>query len=108
MIALQLISLLFGLFMIYWSFYIYKKRIIYIRELFFWVGTWLAFITIALFPQSTTTILETFHINRTMDLIMILAFMILWLITYKNYLENKKLKKKFQDFVRQDAIKKAH
>lgn len=107
MIPLQLLSLLFGLFMVYWSFFIYKKRIIYLSELSFWSLTWVIFIAIALFPGSTTSILETFHINRTMDLVMILAFMVLWTVAFKNYLENKKLKKKFQDFVRHDAIKKA-
>lgn len=104
MIFLQLLSLLFGLFMLYWSFYIYKKRIIYITELIFWVAIWFVFILIALFPGSTSFILQTLRITRTMDLVMIVAFMILWAITYKNYITNKKLTKKFQEFVRQKAI----
>lgn len=107
MIFLQLLSLLFGLFMLYWSFFIYKKRIIYLSELVFWVLVWSVFILIALFPSSTNFILQTLHINRTMDLIMIVAFMILWGVTYQNYLNNKKLTKKFQDFVRSKAISEA-
>lgn len=105
MIFLQLLSLLFGLFMLYWSFFVYKKRIIYLKELVFWVLVWSAFILIALFPTSTNFVLQTLHITRTMDLVMIIAFMILWGVTYRNYLNNKKLTKKFQDFVRQKAIK---
>ena len=104
MIFLQLLSLLFGLFMLYWSFFIYKKRIIYLSELVFWVIVWSVFIVIALFPSSTNLILQTLHITRTMDLVMIIAFMILWGVTYQNYLNNKKLTKKFQDFVRGKAI----
>lgn len=105
MIFLQLLSLLFGLFMLYWSFFIYKKRIIYLTELVFWVVVWSVFILIALFPSSTNFLLQTLHITRTMDLVMIIAFMLLWGVSYHNYLNNKKLTKKFQDFVRQNAIK---
>lgn len=105
MIPLQLLSLLFGLFMIYWSFFIYKKKVVNLTELIFWAITWSIFILIALFPITTKFFLETFRINRTMDLVMILAFMVLWITSYANYLENKKLKKKLQDLVREIAIK---
>jgi len=105
MIPLQLLSLLFGLFMLYWSFYIYKKRIIAIFELSFWSLIWVCFIIIALFPESTKIVLQTFRINRTLDLVTILAFMVLWVISYKNYLNNKILRRKLEQLVRDLAIK---
>ena len=107
MIALQLISIVFGLYMLYWSFLVYKKRLIYINELFFWVVVWVSFMGVVLLPESTKTILQTFKINRTMDLLMILTFFVLWMITFRNYTENKQLRKKLQDLVRSMAIKKA-
>jgi len=107
MIPLQLLSLLFGLFMLYWSFYIYKKHVIAIIELFFWTFIWLSFIVIALFPESTKFILQTFRINRTLDLVTIIAFMVLWIVSYKNYLNNKLLKRKLEQLVKDLAIKEA-
>jgi len=108
MIPLQIISLLFGLYMLYWSFLSYKKRLYYFNELVFWVIVWTAFILISLFPDTVKIILQTFEIIRVMDLLMILAFMVLSVITFKNYTENRVLKKKLSDLVRSEAIKNAH
>jgi len=105
--ALQLFSIFFGLYMLYWCFLVYKKKLICIRELIFWVVVWLSFMVVVIFPDLTKSILQTFKINRTMDLLMILTFVILWFITFRNYTENKQLKKKLQDLVRTVAIKGA-
>jgi len=107
MIPLQLVSLIFGLYMLYWSFLSYKKRLFYIRELFFWIVVWSTFILVALFPDTTKLILQTFRINRVMDLLMILALIFLSIVTYRVYIDNRQLTKKLQDLVRQDAINKA-
>lgn len=107
MIPLQIISLIFGLYMLYWSFLSYKKRLFYINELMFWISIWTLFITIALLPDSAKIILQTFRINRTMDLFMIIAFMVLWFISFRNYTDNKQLKKILYQMVREDAKKRA-
>lgn len=107
MIGLQILSIVFGLYMLYWSFLVYKKRLIYVRELGFWVAVWLGFMMVVLLPDSTKTVLQTFKIERTMDLLMIITFVILWLTTFRNYTENKQLRKKLQDLVRNTAISKA-
>jgi hypothetical protein len=90
--------------MLYWSFLSYKKKLFNLVELLAWVVIWLTFLTVIVFPESVKIILETFKINRTMDLLMILAFMLLWLITYKNYTDNKQLRNKLQDLVKAEAI----
>lgn len=107
MIPLQVISLIFGLYMLYWSFLVYKKKLFNFVELLVWVTIWLVFMSVIVFPESTKVILETFKIQRTMDLLMILAFMLLWVVTYKNYTDNKQLRKKLQDLVKADAIREA-
>ena len=104
--ALQLVSIIFGLYMLYWSFLVYKKRLIYVRELWFWAVVWVAFMGVVLLPDSTKEVLQTFRINRVMDLLMITTFVILWFVTFRNYVENKQLRKKLQDLIRETAIKK--
>jgi hypothetical protein len=107
MMALQLFSMIFGLYMLYWCFLIYKKKLIYVREFVFWIVVWLVFMIVVMFPDSTKTVLQTFKINRTMDLLMIVTFVVLWFITFRNYVENKQQKRKLQDLVRNLAIKSA-
>src|SRR3989304_8889742 len=107
MIPLQIISLIFGLYMLYWSFLSYKKRLFYINELMFWTSVWTLFVTVALLPETVKFILQTFQISRTMDLLMILAFMVLWFVSFRNYTANQQLKKKLYDLIREEAKKKA-
>ena len=107
MIPLQIISLIFGLYMLYWSFLAYKKRLFYFNELLFWVGIWTIFMLVTLFPDTVKFLLQTFRIIRVMDLFMIIAFMVLWFVTYKNYIDNRTLRRKLNDLVRQTAIKSA-
>jgi hypothetical protein len=107
MIPLQLLSLIFGLYMVYWSFLSYKKRLYYLNEMIFWVIVWFVFILVSLFPDTVKFILQTFQISRTMDLLMIIAFMLIWFITFKNYTDNRQLRKKLSELVRSEAIKNA-
>lgn len=107
MILLQMTALGFGIYMIFWSFLSYKKRLFYLNELYFWTTVWSAFILVTIFPGTLKIILQTFNINRTMDLLMILAFMIIWAITFKNYLDNQSLKNKLNELVKKEAINKA-
>jgi len=93
--------------MLYWCFLVYKKRLIYIRELTFWVVVWSLFMIVVVFPNSTKSVLQTFKINRTMDLLMILTFVVLWFVAFRNYIENKQQKRKLQDLVRNLAMKSA-
>lgn len=107
MIPLQLLSLIFGLYMLYWSFLSYKKRLYYFNELVFWVVVWSVFILVSMFPDNLKFVLQSFRISRTMDLLMIIAFMILWFVTFKNYTDNRQIRKKLSDLVRQEAIRSA-
>lgn len=107
MIPLQIISIIFGLYMFYWSFLSYKKRLFYINELYFWISVWTLFIVVTVLPDTVKFVLQTFQISRTMDLLMILAFMVLWFISFRNYTENQQLKKKLFEMIREEAKKKA-
>jgi hypothetical protein len=91
--------------MIYWSHLNYRRRTIRFYELVFWVLAWATFATVVVFPQSTTVFLEKLRINRTMDLLMIVGFMLVWVLVFANYLENRRLRKKLQELVRELALR---
>jgi hypothetical protein len=73
----------------------------------FWISVWTLFMTVAILPETVKFILQTFQINRVMDLLMILAFMVLSIVTFRNYSENRQLRKKVYEFIKNDAIKQS-
>jgi hypothetical protein len=105
-IGLQLIALMFGLLMLYLSFLAYKKKLLTFREEAFWIILWAGFLGISLFPASVNFVIENLHIARTMDLIMIGAFMVLSLVGFNNYINGKRDRKKIEELVRKIALEK--
>jgi hypothetical protein len=107
MIQLQILSLLFALTMLYWSYLSYRRRAIRFPELLFWVLTWAAFALVALFPASATVFVQALRVNRTMDLLTVVGFMLLWVVVFANHLENRRLRKRLQELVRELALRDA-
>src|SRR3989344_9033410 len=105
MVIFQLGLFCFGLYMLFWVFLVYKKRIIFVNELIVWSLIWLFFLASILFPDLLEKITYRLGVVRVLDLIMVLSFVALWITSYKNYVDNQQIKKKFSDFVRQEAIK---
>jgi len=106
LIGIQIIALVFALFMMYMIFVYYKKGDITRWENIFWQVIWLGFIFLTLFPHSFDFILGTFTITRVLDLAMLLAFMILTILGMINYISQKKLRKQIEKIVKELALKK--
>ncbi len=107
MLQLQILSALFALTMLFWSHLSYRRGTIALPELLFWVLTWSGFAIVVFFPGTTTFILERLRINRTMDLVTVAGFMLVWVLVFTNHLENRRLRKKLQDLVREMALRDA-
>lgn len=104
MILLQIISLLFGLFMLYTVRIHLMKQHIQRVEFYIWIAIWLVFIFLAIFPQSTAGITQTLKISRVFDLLVIIAMMILIYLTFSNRIAYKKLEKKLEKIIRKNSI----
>ncbi len=102
---LQILSVLFSLCMIYWSYLSYRRRTIHLIELVFWTCAWGAFALVVILPQTTTVFLQNLQINRVMDLFMILGFMIIWVVLFANHIENRRLRNRLQELVREIALR---
>jgi len=107
MILLQVGSVLFALTMFYWSYLSYRRRTIRLFELLFWWCAWGAFSVLVLFPSSASFFLQKLQINRTMDLVTIVGFMLIWVVVFADHLETRRLRKKIQDLVREIALRDA-
>tara|TARA_Y100000310_G_scaffold94401_1_gene92011 strand:+ start:11242 stop:11586 length:345 start_codon:yes stop_codon:yes gene_type:complete len=76
-IGIQIIGILFSLFMIYYTFIHYKKNEFTVKESVFWFVIWTLFLFLTLVPQILDPVISTLRIARTLDLFVILGFMFL-------------------------------
>ena len=105
MITIQFIGIIIGLSAIHLTYLYYKRMNFTKKELFFWLVVWLAFIFVAIFPNSVRPIVGYLGLQRPMDLIMIVAFIILFALTFHNYVVNRRDQDKLELLVRKLALK---
>jgi len=104
-LGVQIIAILFAIFMIYVSFLYWKRKDFNGGEIFFWIALWLGFIIITLFPNILQGLTKLLFFTRVMDLLMVVAFMILALFGFLNHVSNRRMEKKIEELVRKEAKK---
>ncbi|MAG08321.1 hypothetical protein CMO89_02520 [Candidatus Woesearchaeota archaeon] len=107
LLGIQIIGILFGLFMLYLSFVNYKRKEFTIKEFSFWLILWLLFITVTLIPGLLDFFVQNLKLYRTMDLFIILGFMFLIGAVFYTYTIVRRNQKKMEDIVRKMAVEKA-
>ncbi len=105
MIGIQLIGVVVGLAAIHLTYLYYKRTNFTRKELIFWGFIWIAFVFVSVFPRSVSPIVGYLGLSRPMDLIMIIAFIILFILTFHNYIVNRQQKQKLERLVRELALK---
>ena len=73
----QILGILFGFFMMYYTFLQYKRKEFTIKEYSFWFIFWGVFAVITLFPQILDPVLITLSIGRTLDFFIIIGLQII-------------------------------
>jgi len=106
-LGVQIIAILFAIFMIYVAFLHWKRKDFNGGEIFFWIALWLGFIFITLFPNILQSITKLLFFTRVMDLLMVIAFMILAFIGFQNYVSNRRMEKKIEELIREETKKEA-
>jgi hypothetical protein len=105
MIGIQLVGVVVGLAAIHLSHLYYKRMHFSKRELWFWAVLWGAFIFIAIFPLSVAPVVGYLGLTRSMDLIMIVAFVILFSLAFHNYILGRKQERQLERLVRELALR---
>ena len=105
-LGIQIAGVLFGLFMIYYSFLNYKRREFTAKEIFFWFVVWMVFIAIALFPNILDPIVKYGGFLRALDLLIISGFLFLIAAIFYTYTIVRKNQIQLEKLVREIAIKK--
>jgi len=106
-LGIQIIGLLFGFFMMYYTFLQHKRKEFTIKEYSFWFLFWGVFVIITLFPQILDPVLTTLSISRTLDFFIISGFLFLIFVVFYTYIIVRKNQKKLEEIVRQMALKKS-
>lgn len=101
---IQILSVIFGIFMLYVVRIHRKKGVLDRNEVFFWNTLWLGFIYVAVFPQTFRGLIQRLQIARVFDLLVIVAFMIITFITFQNRITIKNLGRKLEEIIRKKAL----
>lgn len=104
MIAIQLVAILFALWMIYFTFLHFRRREFSKSEFIIWLVLWIGLIVVVIYPASVKFILTTFSISRTFDLVVIVGIIALYGITFRNYVLLRRVERKLEDVVRKESL----
>ncbi len=104
-LGLQVIALVFSLIMIYFAYLHYRRGEINGFEIVFWCATWLGAMFMALFPEIFRKFSATIAISRAFDLAMIAGFILVVPLIYMVYIRTKRIEKKLEELVREEAKK---
>lgn len=104
---IQLLGIIFGLAMLYFTFLKLKRREINNLERWLWSVGWLMLILLAVTPHLLDPVIGYLNFYRALDFFVVLGFFVLLGLGFYNYSTTKKMEKKLETFVRKKAIEKA-
>ncbi|MFH1235823.1 MAG: DUF2304 domain-containing protein [Parcubacteria group bacterium] len=106
MIGIQVVAILFALWMLYFTYLHFRRGEFTGFEFAFWVVLWVGLVCVVIFPGSVRFILETFSITRTFDLVVIIGIVILYAVSFRTYVIVKRLERKVEEAVRHESLQK--
>ncbi len=105
-LGIQVIGVLFGLFLIYLTFLFHKRKEFTFNEWAFWTIMALLFMIVSLFPQVLDPIVKSLNLTRTMDFFIILGFMFLIAAVFYSYKVTRATQRRLEEVVRIIALQK--
>lgn len=106
MMGVQVLTILFSLFMAYLVHLNYKRKLLSKTSFALWELLWAMLIIIVLFPSILDPVIETFHFSRLFDLMSVAAFAFLALFSFHNFIIASKNKQNIEKLVRKIALDK--
>jgi hypothetical protein len=106
MIGIQILAILFVLWMTYFSFLHYRRKEFSFWEFTFWQTAWIGLAVVVIFPKTTGFITRTFGFYRALDFLTVGAIVILLGVTFRNYVLLRRLERQLQEAVRKIALGK--
>lgn len=107
LLGIQIIGILFGVFMMYYTFLHYKRREFKRSEYALWLSLWAAFIIVTIIPEVLDPIVKTLNFARTLDLLIIIGLLFFTGIAYYMYITTRKNENKIEEIIRKIAYEKS-
>lgn len=105
--GLQIIGIVFGILMAYFTFLNFKKKEFEKTQFIFWEILWICFIFITLFPNIISEFSKNLGFIRVMDFLTIIGFIFIAFLSFYNYSSINIINKKIEKIVREEAITKS-
>ena len=105
MIAIQIIALLFVVWMTYFSFLHFRRREFTLTEYAFWQIIWLGLAIIVIFQATTRIITRTLGFYRAFDFLTVGGIIILFGVTFRNYVLLRRNDRRLEELTRKLALK---
>lgn len=104
-LGLQIIAVIFALFMIYFALVNYKRKEINKTEILIWSVIWVVVIIIVIFPNVLRSFSEKIFITRLFDMLVVGGFVLVIGMVSVMYIKVRRMEKKIEDLVRKEALK---
>jgi len=102
----QIVAILFGLFMTYVISIHGKKKTLSFIEVSFWTSLWVIFIVVALFPSLLIGMADVFSFSRVFDFLVVISLMILSILIFLSYFQQKTTNRQLEELTREMALYK--
>lgn len=105
--GIQIIGIIFGLVLAYFSFLHYKRGEFTIREFLGWEGLWVAFILVTVYPSKFLVYSTNLGATRAFDLFSLLGFTVVLTISFYTYVSLDRLRRQLEKAIRDAALSDA-
>ncbi len=105
---IQLLGIIFGVAMLYFTFIKYKRKEISSFETALWMGGWVILICLAIVPSILDVIIAPLNFYRRLDFFVVVGFFTILGLGFYNYSLVKKMERKVEHLVRETAVSHAH
>lgn len=102
--GLQIVTIIFSAFMTYFAFICYKRRFFGIKSLIVWLVIFVLIAVATLFPDQLLPVTELFKFARLFDFFVVLSIFFLITVSFINFLQNQKLKRKIEQIIQEKAL----
>ncbi len=101
---IQLLGIIFGISMLYFTFVKYKRREVNNIEFWMWIAGWMLLILVAIAPYTLDPIIAPLNFYRRLDFFVVIGFFVLLALGFYNYSALKRLEHKVEVLVRKQAL----
>jgi len=105
--GIQILGVVFSLMMLYLTYVYYKRNNYGYRSAILWSLIWLGVAVLLLIPRTVYGIMQTLQIERTADFFVLGAALFFTLVIFYLYVNVKRLSRKIEELVRNEAINNA-